>query len=265
MPRIVVPKQNFPEMDIYTQKYNVRYRIITENQNNFSYWSPIFEIDPEVVFERGTREIPGYMYLTKIGSSTVKATWDSVSIYKEVDGELKIIAELPHYDLWIKWAGNGGANPSEWIYKERIASTSVDINVPANYIDENGVSQPAPKWMYVEIYRPGRPTIRYEQTYEFDQNSSTVNVSDDYIDFGRGHGSSTGTAGLYTSSTPIGGLTSGSTYYTRTINHTTIALYPTRPDALNDTNRVNLTGTPTGTGSFTGFPFRMYDGLIDTL
>ena len=265
MPQIVISKENFPEMDIYTQKYNIRYRIVSDNQNNFSYWSPIFQVDPEVIFWRGTIEIPGNMYLEKLGSSFVTVTWDSVSMYKEVGGVLTNIAELSSYDLWIKWAGSSGANPSDWIYKERIFSTSVNINVPSGYIDSTGTPRPAPKYMYVEVYRPGRPISRYEQTYEFPQNSTTVDITNNWIDFGQGHGSATGTPGLYTSATPIGGLTSGTTYYTRTINYTTIALYATKQNALDDVSRINLTSTGSGTGSFTGFPFRMYDAVITTL
>jgi hypothetical protein len=265
MPRVVIPKENFPEMDIYTQRYNVRYRVITDNQNNLSAWSPIFEVNPEVIFQPGTIELPGKINIEKIGSSYVGLTWDSVSIYKEVDGDLVNVGELPSYDLWIRWAGNGGANPSNWIYKERIFSTSLNINIPSSYVDSGGTTRAAPKYMYAEVYRPGRPIIRYEQTYEFPQNATVVDITNDFINFGQGHGSSTGTSALYVSATPIGGLTSGNTYYSRTIDYTTIALYPTKNDALANTNKINLTSTGSGTGSFTGFPFRMYDALITTL
>lgn len=265
MPIVVIPEANFEEMDIYTQRYNVRYRIITDNQNNLSAWSPIFEVDPEVIFQGGTIESPGRMFLEKIGSSYVSITWDSASVYKEVDGQLTAISQLESYDLWIRWAGNGGANPSDWIYKERVFSTSVNINRPSSYIDSGGVTRAAPKYLYVEVYRPGRPILRYEQTYPFVQNTTTVNIATNLIDFGRAHGSNTGTPGLYLSATPIGGLINNTTYFTRTIDYTTIALYPTKNDALNNTNIKNLTGTPTGTGSFTGFPFRLYDALITTL
>lgn len=265
MPKITIPQSNFIEQDIYTQRYNVRYRIASENQNSFSYWSPIYEVDPEFIFWRGTIDIPGNMYVEKLGSSFATITWDAVSIYKFIDEELSRIGELEEYDLWIKWAQNGGANPSDWIYKQRISSTSLDINVPAQYVDAGGTTRTGINYLYVEVYRPGRPIIRYEQTYEFPQNSTTVDTTNDWIDFGRGHGSATGTPGLYLSSTPIGGLTSGNTYYTRTINYTTIALYPTKQDALDDTNRINFTSTGSGTGSFTGFPFLMYDAVITTL
>ena len=268
MPKISIPKQRFEEMDIYTQKYNVRYRIITENQNNLSTWSPIFEVDPEFLFQGGTIEVPGRIFLDKFGSSEseyVAVTWDSASIYKGITGSLKYLSKLNSYDIWVMWAMNGGANPSDWIYKERASTTSVNINIPTTYIDSTGDIQTGPKQMYVEIYRPGRPILRYEQTYEFPQNATTVNITNDTINFGRGHGSGTGTAGLYLSSSPIGGLTNNTTYYTRTIDYTTIALYATKANALSDTSRLNLTSTGSGTGSFTGFPFRLYDGAITTL
>lgn len=267
MPRISIPKEGFEEMDIYTQKYNVRYRIITENQNNLSTWSPIFEVDPEFLFQGGTIEVPGRIFLDKLGAEYISVTWDPASIYKGIAGSLKYLSKLNSYDIWIRWAGAGGTNPSEWIYEERLSATSVNINIPISYIDVTGITRlkSTIKYLYVEVYRPGRPISRYEQTYEFPQNSTTVNITDNVINFGRGHGSSTGTAGLYLSSSPIGGLTNNTTYYTRTIDYTTIALYATRANALSDTSRLDLTGTPTGTGSFTGFPFRLYDAVITTL
>ena len=121
--------------------------------------------------------------------------------------------------------------------------------------------------MYVEVYRPGRPISRYSQKYEFAQNATTVDLTNSYINFGRGHGSNTGAAGLYLSADPIGGLTNNTTYYTRTINYTTIALYLTKAEALkgDPLDQIIFTGTPTGTGSFTGFPFRLYNEVITTL
>ena len=265
MPKVTIPKEGFEEMDIYTQKYNVRYRIITNNRNNLSTWSPIFEVDPEFLFQGGTIEIPGRLLLDKVTSGYVAITWDPASIYKEVEGLLKYLSKLNYYDVWIRWAQSSGNNPSDWIYEERVAASSLNINIPASYIDSTGITRTSPKYMYVEVYRPGRPISRYEQTYEFAQNATTVNITDHTINFGRGHGSNTGAAGLYLSATPIGGLTNNTTYYTRTINYTTIALYATKQNALDNVSRINLTSTGSGTGSFTGFPFRLYNEVITTL
>ena len=269
MPKIFVAQENFVDMNVYTRRYDVRYKIISDNKNNFSNWSPIFEVSPEIVFQRGTIEVPGYSNLIK-ASQHVNVTWDSVSLYKEIDGALKYLSKLQHYDIWVKWAGTSGANPGEWFYQERISATSLNIPIPDQYVyisnpSTGALAYDTPKYLYVEVYRPGKPVIRYNETRSFIQDSTTVDVSNDLIYFPTGHGSSTGTPGLYLSATPIGGLSNNTTYYTRTISYYQIALYASLSDSLTDTNRIDLTGTPSGTGSFTGYPFRMYDNLITTL
>ena len=267
--KLIVPREQFPDPSIYNPKYPTRFRLISEDRNSLSAWSPIYNVDPEIFFERGTREIPGTMKMEKVGPSLVNVVWDSVTIYRNNDSAALNIGELPHYDLWIRWAGSGGANPSEWIYKQRISSASVNIVVPPTYPytdpSTGVITNIAPKYLYAEVYRPGRPISRYEKTATFPQDASTLDLVNNIFIFPEGHGSSTGTPGLYTSATPIGGMTSGVTYYTRTIDYYKIAMYPTKNDALLNTNRINLTGTPTGFGSFTGYPFRMYDLVITTL
>lgn len=263
--KIIVPRESLPLINIYTQRYDVRFRITSEDKNRFSAWSNIYQVDPEFFYESGTLQSRGVLRLEKIGSSYVGITWDAVSIYKKVNGSLNVLGELPQYDLWIRWAENGNTNPSAWLHRERVSTTSVNINIPTSYIDATGVSRSAPKELYVEIHRPARQIIRYEQTAPFEQNTTTVNITDDYIFWPDGHGSNTGTAGLYLSATPIGGLTNNTTYYTRTIDYNNISLHPTLQNALDNVNKINLTGTPTGTGSFTGLPFRMYQASITNL
>jgi hypothetical protein len=157
MPKVVVPKQLFPELDIYTQKVEVRYRIISDDKNNASYWSPIFLVDPDITFVQGTLDMSGTIYLQK-NNNYVSVVWDSVAIYKNPATNDSLIAELPSYDIWVRWAGNGGVNPSDWIYKERISSTSVDIIVPASYDYPGGSG--TPRQLTVEVYRPGRPVVQ---------------------------------------------------------------------------------------------------------
>lgn len=267
--KLIIPRESLPPTNAYTRGYEVRYRITTEDRNRFSYWSPIFFVDPELIYEVGSLELRGSLSIEKIGSSYVGVTWDSASVYKKIGDELSLLGELSEYDVWIRWAGSGGSNPSEWQRRERVSTTSININIPSTYpyTDPSTgiVTDITPRYLYVEVYRPVRQIMRYEETRTFLQNSSTVNVTDDYIYFAEGHGTVTATAGFYESDTPIGGLSDSTTYYTRTIDYFNISLHPTKQDAIDNTNKINLTGTPSGTGSFTGYTFRLYDGLVTTL
>jgi len=272
MARIIIPKENFPDPSIYNPSYQIRFRLLAENKNRTSAWSPIFPVNPEVFFERGTRELRGYIEIEKVGSKQVNIVWDFVTGYRDSGTEILDVGKVQEYDLWIRWAVAGGATPSEWIYRGRISSTSLNITIPSEYPYKDPITGiitliDNPKYLYAEVYRPSREITRYEQTATFPQNASTVDISSDTFIFPQGHGSSTGTPGLYTSTTPVGGLTSGVTYYTRTIDYYKISLYPTLADAMayTETNKINLTGTPAGYGSFTGYPLRMYNDLITTL
>lgn len=263
--KVVVPKQTFQDMDIYNPSYQIRYRIVSDDRNRLSAWTPIYSIDPEVIFICGTFSIPGTIKLQK-HSGYVNIAWDSVSIYKDNDSSLKEVAKLPYYDLWIRWSDTGGATPSNWIYKERISSTSLNIVIPATYPNPNPpYNNIAPKNLYVEVYRPGRPILRYQEVRNIVQNSTTVNVSSDVINFFNGHPYTTGAAITYNSSTPITGLSNGGLYYARAINYNQISLHSTAAGAVANTGKVALSGTPSGEATLTSYPFKMYEGSELTL
>jgi hypothetical protein len=151
--KVVIPKQNFTEMSIAGSEYQIRFRLVSEDRNRYSSWTPIFSVDPEVTFVLGAAGIQ-----MKKETGYVSVVWDDVSIYKEVDGINKYLAVLPHYDVWIQLLGNGGANPSEWIYKGRIPSTSMNINYTPTHPYTGGTE--TTRQMKVEIYRPGRPVVQ---------------------------------------------------------------------------------------------------------
>ena len=252
MPKLIIAKENFTDLDIYTQKIQTRYRIATDDKNVTSYWSSIYSVDPMIFFTRGTVPIPGNISVEKVGSN-IKVIWDSVAIYKDLSSNP--VAELPYYDVWIRWADTGGLDPGEWIYLERASSTSIDIIVPEYYVGTTD-----PKYIFVEIYRPGRPIARHEDSISFSQNSTSVNISNDTITISSGYRYTTGSPIVYTSSSPVTGLTSGSTYYIRVIDYYTFSLHPTEEDAVLNLNKINLSGTPSGMATITGKPFMMYFG-----
>jgi hypothetical protein len=168
--KLIIPKQQFADMSIYSPEYQVRFRLISEDRNSFSAWSPVYNVNPDVTFIQGSIEIPGTIQLNK-NTGYVSAVWSDVSIYKTVDGEEKLLAVLPYYDVWIQLAGNGGSNPSEWIYKGRISSTSLNIGYASTYPYTGGTG--TTREMTVEIYRPGRPVVQ-DSASDFLMYSSTI-------------------------------------------------------------------------------------------
>lgn len=146
--KVIIPKENFPEMSTAGPEYQVRFRLISEDRNRFSSWTPIFSVDPGVTFTAtGTAHVEKHNDYTSL-------VWSPVIVEKEVDGNVTMSAELPHYDLWLRWHTTtyAGINDGTWVYAGRIASTSINVIKPLSPTGINHLS--------IEIYRPGRPIER---------------------------------------------------------------------------------------------------------
>lgn len=148
MPKSIIPATSLPEINAETGTYFIRYRIISEDRNNQSYWSPIYEVDPQFTYQTGTITVAK-------NSGQANIVWDAASIIKNSIE----ISKVQEYDVWLNWYKAGGAS-GDWLYQERVATTAVRVNIPTTYFS-GGVDQAvAPDRLLVEIYAKGRPITR---------------------------------------------------------------------------------------------------------
>lgn len=144
--KIVIPRKNLPDINAETGGYEVRFRLTTEDRNRFSYWSPIFSVDPGFTYVSGNIDIAK-------SSNHVNIIWDAVKIIK--DGTQASTAEI--YDIWLRW---GKTHAGDWFYLERVEGTSLSVVIPDSYF-WNGVEQlDKPNKLTVEIFLRGRPITR---------------------------------------------------------------------------------------------------------
>lgn len=150
MAKLVIPINDLPAPSMTTSTYEVRFRVVSDDKNRVSSWTPIFTIDPELTYS-----VDGTIKVLYTDAGAVNSSWATVSIKKSINGVLTEVAKVDEYDIWIRWAGSGGTNPGNWIYQGRIASNSISITVPTLYT--YGVSSTAtPLKFYIEIYRPSK-------------------------------------------------------------------------------------------------------------
>lgn len=241
--RIVIPRTQLPDINFLTQEYQVRYRITTEDRNRFSSWTPIFGIGTGFEFTTS-----GSAFIEKhTGYSSI--IWNPVTLTKDGNN----VGELGTYDLWIRW-GTEQTN-GEWQYKERTGSTSLNVLKPTSPAGINTVS--------VEIYYPGRPTLR-KATYDVLQSNSggKINLTNDVITLPTINVLKTGYKILYLSTLAIGGLTNNTEYYARMLTSNTMSLHPTKADAENNVNKINLTSHENSVGFFTWVDCTVCDYLL---
>jgi hypothetical protein len=139
-------ENRLPAINSITEGYEIRYRVISEDKNRTSHWSPIFLVKPEYTY------VPGTIHHTKAGDVSTVA-WNSVEIKKGTT----LIKEAMSYDVWVKWdRGDGG----DWEYRSRIDTSSIALITPSTYKIGGIVQGSAPNKLSVEIYLKGFPISR---------------------------------------------------------------------------------------------------------
>lgn len=146
--KIIYRQEDLPDINVNLEGYLVRYRIISDDRNRTSHWSPLFLIKPEYTYTTGT---------TSIGKSAdhVNLIWDPVKIYKDEN----FIANAIEYDIWLSW-DKGEAEGGDWVYAGRVEGTSSIFIIPSTYYI-NGIDQGAkPNNLTAEIFLKGSPVTR---------------------------------------------------------------------------------------------------------
>jgi len=139
-------ESKLPAINSITQGHEVRYRIVSEDKNRTSHWSPIFLVKPEFTY------VPGTIHHSKAGDVSTVA-WDSVQIKKGTT----LIKEALSYDIWVRWDRE---DSGDWKYRSRVETSSISLITPTTYTKNNVVQALAPNRLSVEIYLKGSPISR---------------------------------------------------------------------------------------------------------
>lgn len=110
MPKqITIKKDTLPPLDASSSAYLIRFRIVSEDKANVSYWSPIYALPVSVSY---TVAIPT---VNHSGGITVVA-WQP-------------IVDISNYDVFLSWSSTAGVY--NWQYYGRVNTTSVTLAEPA--------------------------------------------------------------------------------------------------------------------------------------
>ena len=110
--KAIIQKESLPPIDSESAGYVVRYRIISEDKNRASHWSPVF-----VTSAVPTTSVEGALSIT---SSIITAVWDD---------ELN----RPSYDVFVKFDSGSffyhGTTPIHTYQFLNVGTTSVHVKV----------------------------------------------------------------------------------------------------------------------------------------
>ncbi len=147
----ILSEDQLPPLTVFgseTFGYRVRYRIISEDGNRFSHYSPIQTVVANYSFARPAGKGLSDFVIIRQGPY-VNVVWDAVTITN--DDFNNIIKKASQYDLWISWSK--GEQNKLWIPADRVEGTLQGFIIPSSYELANGnVIAEAPTELSVEIY-----------------------------------------------------------------------------------------------------------------
>jgi hypothetical protein len=146
--KAVVPNEDLPSLSL-DGKYYVRYRIVSEDKNRVSHWSPIYSVDPDYAF------VPSGDLSVEKNSNHVLVIWNPVEIKKNN----KLIKTAKEYDVWFRWHKS---DAGDWKFFERVETNSLTLLAPTSYTIDGVDQATAPNRLDVEIYLAGTPIKRFD-------------------------------------------------------------------------------------------------------
>jgi hypothetical protein len=117
--KVIIKKQDLPAFSGILQNYLVRYRIVSEDRNRTSHWSPRYKVDVEPEIDRELLPTPEPWILHSVVASANKQI---INLVWAPPANLK-----SDFDLYAKW-GTG-----DFQYVGSIQTSSYTILVPSGY------------------------------------------------------------------------------------------------------------------------------------
>lgn len=148
--KLIIKNSDLPEILAKEEGYLIRYRIISEDKNRISHWSPLKLIQPDYTFVSGTIKESSSQGITTFA-------WDPVTI--KIGSNT--VRQAHEFDIWIRFDRN---DSGDWLYKQRIDGNTYSIPNPTTYTINGVVQAQAPNRVSIEIYLKGNPISR---TYTF--------------------------------------------------------------------------------------------------
>jgi len=119
--------------EVASLHYDFRYRIISEDRNRFSHWSPIIRYTMPDVTTPFPYTSANRFSITKSGNpEVISAVWSFPGDLENPSDYEKIFRKTLSFDIWVRWNNNnttnlGDAGWTPWIYETNVSANTFSI------------------------------------------------------------------------------------------------------------------------------------------
>lgn len=132
--KVIVPNNELPfiQSDLDGLYYSVRYRVISEDRNRTSHWSPIYRIEVPATSEVGlpyTTEDRIHGNVIGATTKTLIITWTPPQPSEYVNPLESLYEDVSVFDIFIRWKDNSSNILVDWEYYTTIRSNTYSVLV----------------------------------------------------------------------------------------------------------------------------------------
>lgn len=141
MPKITIKKDLLPPISADDEGYNLKIRLISQDRNRSSYWTPLYTIEApqvtEIPYGIEVKNMSVVVNGIPTNKKTVNVFWRDTTEYSK------------EYDVYVKWYATAGDPNAEWVYA---GQTLGDTFFLVNYNNDHYVQVAVQKVTYPKKY-----------------------------------------------------------------------------------------------------------------
>ena len=144
--RVIIPKAKLPAYSGDTESYIVRYRIVSEDRNRNSHWSPQYKLPVLPYIDDDTSPVNFAIGLDAT-KKIISIAWTPTA---DINNE---------FDVYLKW------DSADWVYEKRVLAPAYTV------LAKQGATS-----VKVCVQIPTFPTKKFEHAKIFESNSISLVV-----------------------------------------------------------------------------------------
>lgn len=133
--KVAIKNKNLPyvSFDDTMLYYPVRYRIVTEDKNRVSQWSPTYKLEVPPTSAAGLpydgAASSSRFHINTVGSNptTINAVWSFKTAAENPSNLEKVFSDVSIFDVWVRWNPVNAPTDTgwtDWEYKATVSTTS---------------------------------------------------------------------------------------------------------------------------------------------
>jgi hypothetical protein len=129
--KVIIKNKTLPPVtfDDNSLFYSIRYRVISEDKNRVSQWSPTYKLQAPTATSAGLpydgAVSPERFHINVVGN-TINAVWSFKPIAQNPTDLEKIFAETASFDVWTRWNPNASPSNVGWTAWEKVSTVSTN-------------------------------------------------------------------------------------------------------------------------------------------